>query len=301
MRHPGILGLEQDSLNQQDVVSAQLGTVNFSTVGYFEAIEGAETTLEALAQSSEASMSVAAEKVRFLPDPSTLLTDFAPSGEAFVLAGRLTGMLKTAFPDRTGEKHLGETKAPANIILFADTDVLADRLWVQVQDFFGQRVVNAFADNGNLVINSVDNLVGSADLIAVRTRATSSRPFTKVEELKRLADDRFRMKEQELQQELAETERKLTELQGGKDQDQAMVLSAEQRAELERFQQEKLRVRGELRQVRRQLDADIESLGARLKFINIAGMPIVLSIAVLGLLFWRTRRRRQQAGVTAAG
>ncbi len=292
MRHLGILGLDQDSLNQQDVVSAQLGTVNFSTVGYFEAIEGAETRLEALAQSSEASMSVAAEKIRFLPDPSTLLNDFAPSGEPFVLAGRLTGILKSAFPERSGDSHLSETKEPANIILFADTDVLADRLWVQVQQFFGQRMVNAFADNGNLVINSVDNLVGSADLIAVRTRATSSRPFTRVEELKRLADDRFRLKEQELQQELAETERNLTELQGGKDQEQAMVLSAEQRAELERFQQEKIRIRAELRQVRRQLDADIESLGAKLKFINIAGMPIALTLGVLGLLFWRSRRRQ---------
>jgi len=297
-RHVGILGLAQDSLNQNDVVSAQLGTVHFSTAGYFELIEGADVQFEALAQSSEASMSVPADRIRFLPDPSTLLNEFAPGGEPFVIAARVMGPLKSAFPERTDAGHLAETREPANLILFADTDVLSDRLWVQVQQFFGQRMVNAFADNGNLVINAVDNLVGSADLIAVRTRATSNRPFTRVEEIKRQADDRFRLKEQELQNELAETERNLAALQGGKDQEQALVLSAEQRTELERFQQEKLRIRAELRQVRRQLDADIESLGARLKFINIAGMPILLTIGVLGLLFWRGRRR-QAAGSTA--
>ena len=296
VRHLGILGLGQDSLNQNDVVSAQLGTVNLSTAGFFEQAEGASASFEALAQSSDAAMAIAAERMRFLPDPSSLLSEFAPTGEPFVLAARLTGTLKTAFPERGGEGHLAESAEPANIILFADTDLLTDRLWVQVQQFFGQRMANAFADNGNLVINAVDNLVGSADLIAVRTRGTSTRPFTRVDELKRLADDRFRQKEQELQEELSETERKLAELQGSKSEDQALVLSAEQRAELERFQDEKLRIRAELRQVRRQLDADIESLGARLKFINIAGMPLLISFGALGLLFWRARQKRAQLG-----
>lgn len=299
VRHLGILGLDQSSLNQQDVVSAQLGTVNLSTVGYFELEEGRDVGFEALAQSSDQAMPFAADRVRFLPDPASLFNEFAGTGEHYTLAARLTGTLKTAFPERSGEGHLAESAEPANVILVADTDLLSDRLWVQIQQFFGQRLVNAFADNGNFVINAVDNLIGSADLIAVRTRATSNRPFTRVEEIKRRADDRFRQKEQELQQELAETERKLAELQGSKEQEQALVLSPEQRAELERFQDEKLRIRAELRQVRRQLDADIEALGARLKFINIAGMPLLISFGALGLLLLRNRRRREQAAAGA--
>ncbi|MCB1560443.1 MAG: Gldg family protein [Xanthomonadales bacterium] len=291
-RHLAVLGLRQDQLNQGDVISAQLETVNLSTSGYFTLNDDATTHLEALAQSSENASTVAADRLRFLTDPSTLFDDFTPTGERYVLAARLTGPLRTAFPDRSEDGHLSESKVDANIVLFADTDLLNDRLWVQVQNFFGQRIYNAFANNGDLVINAVDNLIGSSDLIAVRTRATSARPFTTVDELKRRADDRFRSKEQDLQTELTQTEQKLQALQSGKGEGSEAILSEAQRAEIERFRNEKLRVRKELRQVRRQLDADIEALGARLKFINIIGVPLLVTLLAVGLAGWRGRQRR---------
>src|SRR5690606_8332084 len=165
---------------------------------------------------------------------------------------------KSAFTDRSGEGHLGDSREPANIVLVADTDVFTDRLWAQVQQFFGQRVVNAFASNGDVVINAIDNLIGSADLIAVRTRAGSSRPFTTVDALRVEADARFRAKERELQARLQETEEKLAALQQTQPGGNALTLSAEQQTELLRFQDEKLRIRKDLRQVRRQLDEDIQ-------------------------------------------
>ncbi|GIX35504.1 MAG: hypothetical protein KatS3mg126_1283 [Lysobacteraceae bacterium] len=293
VRHLAILGLGPEQLNQDDVVSADLGVVNFSTAGYFLPAEGATTRLEALAQSSGAAMTVPSERVRFLPDPEQLFADFTPTGERYVLAARLSGKLKTAFPDRKDEGHLAESKGEAGIILVADTDLLSDRLWVQIQQFFGQRLVNAFADNGNFVVNAVDNLTGSSDLIKVRTRPTSRRPFTTVEALKRQADDRFRAKEQELQAQLSETERRLTELQKARNDQGSTLLTPEQRAELQRFQQEKLRIRKELRQVRRQLDADIDALGAKLKFINIVGVPLLVTLAAVGFALWRARRRKE--------
>jgi ABC-type uncharacterized transport system involved in gliding motility auxiliary subunit len=176
-------------------------------------------------------------------------------------------------------------------VLVADTDALSDRLWVQVQSFFGQKLMNAFANNGDLIINIVDNLAGSADLIGIRGRAASARPFTTVEAIKRQADQRFRQKEQELQQQLATTEQKLNELQQGKAAESATILTAEQQTELERFRADKLRIRKELRQVRRQLDADIESLGSRLKLINIGLVPFLLTLGALGVLWWRKRER----------
>jgi ABC-type uncharacterized transport system involved in gliding motility auxiliary subunit len=293
-RHLAILGLAGDALNQADVVSAQLDGINLSSSGHFQLADGASVTLEPLAQSSSNAALVAVDRVRFLPDPQALFDGFEPTGENYVLAARLTGALKTAFPDRSGEGHLAASKEDANIVLIADTDVFSDRLWVTVQSFFGQRVVDSFASNGDFIINAVDNLVGSADLIGVRTRATSSRPFVAVEALKRSADDRYRAKEQELQAELSETERKLTELQGARGDSGAVLLSAEQQAELQRFQDEKLRIRRELRQVRRQLDADIEALGAKLKFINIAGVPLLLTLGAVGYAFWRSRKRKEQ-------
>ena len=213
--------------------------------------------------------------------------------EKDMIAARITGKVKTAFPDRSGEGHLAVSEGDANIVLVGDTDLFADRMWVQVQPFFGQRVLNPFANNGDFVINAVDNLVGASDLIKVRTRPSSARPFDTVEALKRAADDQFRSKEQELQRELAETERNLTELQSTRSDAGSNLLTDEQGAELERFQAEKLRIRKELRQVRHQLDADIESLGARLKFLNIVAMPLLLTLFAAGFAWMRARRRKE--------
>lgn len=292
VRHPGVLGFARKDLSADDVITANLDAINMSTVGYLELSKDSTAKLVPLIQSSDQSMSVPADRLKFLVDPSTLLTDFKPAGQPFVLAARLEGRFKTAFPDRTDAGHLAEAKENNALVVFADTDILSDRLWAQVQNFFGQKVLNAFANNGDLVINAVDNLAGDSDLISIRGRATSQRPFTKVAELKRKADDSFRQKEKQLQQELSETERKLTELQSAKSQDQAMVLSAEQKAELENFLKRKVEIRKQLREVRRQLDADIESLGTWLKFINILLVPLLLIVAALGYVGWKARRGR---------
>jgi len=302
VRHLAILGLRggkggtEAALNAGDVISAQLEQVNVSTAGFFDLAEGAKATFEPLAQSSASAMAVPVDRVRALPDPEVLFGEFAPTGTRYTLAGRLSGELATAFPERSGDQHLAKSAQPANVVLVADTDLLSDRLWVQVSQFFGQRVMNAFANNGDFVINAVDNLTGSSDLIAVRTRAGSARPFETVEELKRAADDRFRATEQQLQAQLAETEKKLGELQAAKGEgSSALILSPEQQTELLRFQEEKLRIRKELRRVRRELDADIEALGAKLKFLNIAGVPLLLTLGALGWVFLRARARKEAA------
>jgi ABC-type uncharacterized transport system involved in gliding motility auxiliary subunit len=294
VRHLGILGFGPDFMNQKDVVTAQLGTVNFSSVGSIRLADGSTMTLEPLVQSSDQAAQAPAERLRIPSDPSTLFQDFTPTGERYVLAGRVQGAAKTAFPERGGASHLAESKGPVNIVVVADTDVLSDRLWVQVQNFFGQQIMNAFANNGDLFVNAVDNLTGSSALISVRGRAVSARPFTRVEELRRSADASFRAKEQELNDELAETERKLNELQRAKGDDAAMILSPEQRAELERFQDRKVEIRRELRQVRRQLDADIDRLGTTLKIVNIALVPLLLTLGALGWA-WSRRRKLQAA------
>ncbi len=291
VRHPGILGFTAADMSRDDVITANLKSLNVSTAGFFALAKDSPSKLTPLLQTSDQAMSVPAERVKFLPDPSTLLAGFAPSGEHYVIAGRLEGKFKTAFPERKDEGHLAEAKDTAQVLLVADTDLLTDRLWVQASNFFGQRVLNPFANNGDMVVNAVDNLVGSADLISIRGRATSQRPFTTVEDLRRAADDRFRIKERELQQQLAETERKLNELQTGKSADQALVLTPEQKTEIENFLKRKVEIRKELRDVRRRLDADIEALGTKLKFLNIVFVPLLLTLGALGFGFWKARRR----------
>jgi ABC-type uncharacterized transport system involved in gliding motility auxiliary subunit len=299
VRHLAILGFQAAGMNREDVITAELSNLNVSSAGALAMADGAALSLEPLVQSSTEAALVPSERLRFLTDPTTLFQDFTPSGATYVVAGRLSGQAKTAFPERAGPDHRAESDGPVDIVVVADTDVLSDRLWVQVANFFGQQVMNAFANNGDFVVNAVDNLTGSSALISIRGRATSARPFTTVEQLRRQADSRFREKEQELQAELAETERRLNDLQQQKDQTQATVLSSEQRAELQRFQERKVEIRRELRQVRRQLDADIESLGTWLKVINIGLVPLLLTGGAIAFAWWRRRRVTAPRGAAA--
>jgi ABC-type uncharacterized transport system involved in gliding motility auxiliary subunit len=162
---------------------------------------------------------------------------------------------------------------------------------VQAQNFLGQRLVTAFASNGDFVVNALDNLSGSAALISMRSRATYTRPFTRVEELRRRADLEFRETEDRLEAELTQTEQRLGELQASRSDGNSLLMSPEQQTEIQRFLDEQVRIRQELRAVRRNLDADIDRLGNWLKAINIALVPILLTILALAVRVVRARRQ----------
>lgn len=300
VRHLAMIGIGADGLSPDDVITANLSSVNLGTVGHLALADGADTQMSPLVSSSDVAALVSTEKIKFLPDPAALQDDFAATGESYVLAARFTGPLRSAFPEgppaaadqaAAGAEHRASTEGPANIIVVADTDILTDRMWVQAQNFLGQRLFTAFASNGAMVVNALDNLLGSSDLISVRSRGTFARPFDRVEDLRAAADARYREQEQALQRKLDETERRLRELESAKDQDNLLIITPEQQAELERFQQDKLRIRKELREVRRNLDKSIEDLGTALKLINIALVPLLLSVAAIVIAVFRQRRR----------
>ena len=237
-----------------------------------------------------------------------LSTNFEPTGESYTLIGRIQGALDSAFPeglpveDANGHadsrgRHVASTKEDANLVIVADTDTLGDSMWVQVQEFFGQKIFNPWADNSALFANILDNLAGSSDLISIRGRETSSRPFVKVNELRLAADQKFRATEESLQTRLKETEERLIALQKQRDDANALVLSPEQEAEIQKFQQEKLNIRKQLRQVRHNLNLDIERLGTTLKFINIGLVPIIISLLAFTLSIVRSRKKRHALGI----
>src|SRR3984893_13783644 len=303
VRHIGILGLSHEDMNQKDVVSASLDKVNLATVGALAAHPGAKTKFEALLLSSTSAAPIPAQRFNALTDPATLRDGFKPTGIRYALAARITGPVESAFPQGAPPDqkpaagppvaHLAKSTAPANIVIVADTDLLMDYMWVQTREVFGQRMAQAFANNGDLVANVLDNLSGTSALISVRGRATFSRPFERVEALRRQADDRLRGKALELQAELQQTETKLTELQSKRNDQSSLMLSPEQEAELKRFVAEKARVRKELRETQRGLDVDINRLNSSLKVINIAVAP--LCVAVAGVIILALRRRRRTA------
>ncbi len=286
VRHLAILGLGSDNFAQGDVVTASLETVNVASAGILDPVEGSTTTIAPLIVSSEYAMPMDAERLQMLADPAELQQGFSATGERYLIAARISGPAKTAFPEMIDSDTSGVSwNAGADdihVVVFADTDILSDRMWVQVQNFFGQNIATPFADNGNLVVNVLDNMGGSAELIGVRSRGRFTRPFTVVQALRRDADSHYLQNANELQLRLAETEQKLTELQTSKAEQNLLTLSPEQEQAVLQFQEEKLKIRKQLRDVRHQLDKDIDSLGTLLKFINIALVPLLLTIMLLG-------------------
>jgi ABC-type uncharacterized transport system involved in gliding motility auxiliary subunit len=309
IRHIGILGLRHEDMDQKDVVTASLESINLATVGSLAQHAGAKTTFEPLLMSSTTAEPMPAQRFNALVDPGTLRDGFKSTGVRYTIAARITGPVDSAYPNGPpGDQkpaagppipHLAKSTTPANIVVIADTDLLMDYLWVQTRELLGQRVAQAFANNGDFIANILDNLTGSSALISVRGRASFSRPFERIEALKRQADDRLRAKALELQSELQQTEGKLTELQAKRNDQSSLMLSPEQEAELKRFTAEKTRVRKDLRETQRGLDVDINRLGSWLKVINIAIAPLIVAVAGVTILSLRRRRRASKLSAAA--
>lgn len=303
--YPVWMSVGGEQFAKQDLIVANLTEVVLATPGVLRAKSGATTQLTPLIQSTTNAMLVDAAT---LTDTNTaavkLLQGYRPDGERYTLAARLTGKPQSAFsarpaaPEGTAAApeaapHLSSAQQSINLVLIADTDWLQDRFWVQVQDFMGQRVAVPDAANGSLLVNAVDNLSGSSDLISVRSRASASRPFTRIQALQQEAEQQFRAKEQELQTRLKEAEQKLLELQARKSNAQSLVLSPEQQQEVLKFREEKLKIRKELRTVQHELQKNITQLENILKFLNVALMPLLVIGVGLVLHLARRRPRRQ--------
>ena len=324
--YPVWMNITPPTFDHEDIVTGDLANLGFGTPGYLEPVEGATTTFTPLVTTTPgAAQFTTAQVAAVTTDPRDLLDDYASQDRPYTVVARVSGRARTAFPDGrpAGEppededtsetadaeagagaevepkaEHLSESTEDAQIIVVADADMLADRFWVVVQEFLGNRIAIPSAANGALVINALDNLTGSSDLISVRNRGTFTRPFTRVAALRQQAERTFRAKEQELIAELTETERRLVELEESNQGDDALVLTDAQREELVRFRQERVRIGKELREVRRQLRSDIEALEAWLKFANIGLVPIL--IGIVGLLAGVVQiRRRRGAGAAA--
>lgn len=292
VRHVGWLNLDAAALNAEDVATAGLESVTYASGGALEPLVGATTRFEPLLQSSEQAMLFTPERFAALSNPADLIRELQPTGERYTLTARIQGPAKSAFPDGIeGRKDGLQSADNINLIVVADSDLLTDRMWVRVQDFFGQRIPQPWADNGGFAINALDNLAGSDALISVRSRGRFSRPFVVVEALQREAEARFRAKEEALQGKLAVAEQQLAALQNNEEREAGAELTPEQQDAINRFLQEKLQIRKDLREVRYQLNADIEELGRTLKVLNIALVPALLTLAVLALALWRRRHR----------
>lgn len=298
------ISVPKAQLAEAEALTGDLQSLSFASAGILEPVAGATTKLVPLATSSVVSMKLAADKVRGQPDILGILRGFQSEGQALTMAARLTGPAKTAFPDALPDgavagARLMESQQPLNLVIVADTDMLEDRFWSQVQNFFGQRVAVPVAGNGDFIANALDNLAGGSTLSGLTARTVIDRPFTAIRALEQEAENRFRAKEQELQDKIKETEKKLAALRGRdaapKGQPQTASLTQEQVAEIETFRADLLRSRAELREVQLALRTDIEALQNRIRLWVIGAVPVALVVFAVALGVYRRHRARRAA------
>jgi ABC-type uncharacterized transport system involved in gliding motility auxiliary subunit len=334
------LALRAPNFAQDDIATAQMTRINMASAGFFSLKPGAKTEMKPLIVSSPEAEQMNVEDVNFIPDPAGLLSRFKSEDRVFPLAVRLTGPVKSIYPDgppwdpikkegqgaETGEtkapapesaapaeskpaegaapegggdkngkpKYLTESVKPINVVLVADSDILADRFWMQPQNVYGRQVSVPIANNAEFIVNVLDNLSGSDELISLRSRGLSYRPFVLVQKIQRDAEAKYRATEQEISRKLKETQDKLQELRGGEASSGEAVLTEEQQKEIENFRHQVLSLRQQLRDVQHALRKDIEDLDTNLKIVNIWAMPALISVLALALLFVRQTRRRRR-------
>jgi ABC-type uncharacterized transport system involved in gliding motility auxiliary subunit len=301
------LDLQGPRFAKEDTITAQLQRIVMSSSGAFMAAEDAETTLEPLIVTTSNSALMSAFDISQQPNPIALRDKFESENTIFNLAVRVTGPVKSAFPDGPSDAaleaveddatkdeirsaHKNASDNPANIILVGDVDMLADQNWAQVRDVAGERVAIPTANNADFFINAIDNLRGSQGLVSLRGRGLTIRPFTVIEDMRREADSKFRAKEQELLGRIAEMERTIEQLQR-EEQTTGVLLTAQQQAEIDNFRVEMLEQRTQLRNVQRSLREDVESLQREVRLINIWAVPVLVALLAMVLAVVRRIRR----------
>jgi ABC-type uncharacterized transport system involved in gliding motility auxiliary subunit len=299
------LSLPKDDLNGSEVMTAELKSLNVASAGYLQPVEGARTEFKALVSSSPEAEAIDVERVSAYPDPMGLLKDYKAGGQRLVMAARVTGSVKSAFPDgppkgveATGDV-LKESKQPIEVVVFADTDLLDDRTYIANQNVFGQQVAIPVADNADFVANSLDFLAGSDALTGLRGRAVSLRPFTTVDDIRRNAEAQYQAKEQALVQQVQDLQQKIASMKVTEG-DEGAILTPAQKKEIEGFQTQLLDSRRQLRDVQQALRSDIEGLRTNLRFLDIAAVPILVALFAIGLAIVRRIRFRRRFDATAA-
>lgn len=296
------LQLQGDRLNRDDFITAELNSISVGSSGSLTILDGATTTITPLVKTGENSGQLERDAIIFVRDPAALLDNFEPSGNFNTIVARISGPAETAYPngrplDETeslapaDDTFVTKSSEPINVIVVADTDILADRFWVRYENFLGQQMPRATSNNADFLINAIDNLGGNDDLIGLRSRGEYSRPFVVVQQIRRDAEAQFRDRERALQMKLQEAEQKMAQMQQQRDESGEYLLSPEQKKEIELFRKEQLKTRKELRSVQHELQRKIEELGSNLKKINIGLIPILISVFAIGISVYRIRRQ----------
>ncbi|HNX33363.1 MAG TPA: Gldg family protein [Kiritimatiellia bacterium] len=297
--NPAFLSLGQPNMAKSDLLTAQLSAVMMPFAGALSANTPKEITFTPLITTSKDNACLV-DQMNAQFGMSAMRAQLKPDGAERVLAARLQGTFKTAFPNgvetnatagaatNATPNHL--TSGTSTVMVFGDADFLNDRFCVQVVNSLFGSIAQPINDNLTLFGNTVEQFAGREELIGVRSRGQFNRPFAMVDALEVKAMRQWQAEEERLEAALKETQDRLTALQQQKTGNERLILSKEQQSELEQFRKTQADTRKQLKEVRKNLNKEIESLGLTLKVVNIALIPLL----VIGFGLYRGFQRKKR-------
>ena len=278
--NPAFLSLGQSCMAKGDLLTAQLSQLMMPFAGALSASTSKEITFTPLIMTSKDNACLV-DQMNAQFGMSAMRAQLKPDGDQRVLAARLQGTFKTAFPKGVEDgstnsvpNHL--TSGTSTVMIFGDADFLNDRFCVQVMNSLFGTIAQPINDNLALFANTVEQFAGREELIGVRSRGQFNRPFIKVDQLEAKALIKWQAEEQRLETALQETQQRLSELQQKKTGNEKLILSKEQQEKLEQFRKIQSDTRKQLKAVRKDLNKEIEQLGLALKVVNIALIPLLV-------------------------
>ena len=310
-KHPALLTLTDKQTAKDEIITAQLDQLMMAFAGSLKQTSASDDIrFTPLLTTTDEAGTVGDMIFRFsMPSPDQLLKDLKPIGTDLVLAAKITGKFKTAFEQgrpvkpkegeeekglsyQPDEKQLKESSDTGTIIVVSDVDMLANDLSVQVSNILGRQIYNYANDNIHFIANAVENLTGSKDLIALRSRGRSQRPFTLVDQIERDAQEKWQARQQSLEDKIQQATQRLNDLKRAGGGDNQRILDKAYSDEVRKLREERLSMRRELREIRRHLREDVESLGRWIKFINIALIPLLVVLVSIAIAIIKNMRRK---------
>ncbi|RLD10028.1 MAG: ABC transporter, partial [Chlamydiae bacterium] len=209
-----------------------------------------------------------------------------------ILAAKISGLFKSAFTNGAPSgssitNFISVSKSTNTIVVIADVDLLADQFNFQELNVFGFVAHRPFNNNIDFILNGADQLCGDNNLISIRSRSKFDRPFTVVDQLERQAQQKWLNHEKELSAELQRVQQGLNSMQMKKDESQKFIISEEQQKKINEFRQKQIEIAKQLKQVRKNLRKDIDDLGLKLKFYNMALVPLLVCLFGIGIAVYR--------------
>ena len=313
---PTILSITSEGINKEDALGAAVSDLLMPFTGAFTGKPTEGLKEDVLVKSSTQAGLVDVSLMEAGPD--AIRKGLKSDQTAYPIAIRLSGKFKTAFPDgkpetkgsatpspspapqagasgspASKEAFLKEGKSEGVVVLVGDSDFAYDAIAGRAQQVLNQTVFVPSNGNLNFIQSSIEQLAGDSDLIGIRSRSSGNRPFVVVNKMEAAAQQKYQSKIDDLEDNLNQTRQKLASLQTSKQSDQKTLLSPEQQAEIKKFQENEATVNKELKQVRKNLRQEIDSLQTTVTWIDIAGMALIVTI--VGLVLALAKRSRRAA------